>query len=61
MNNFRAFRLHDNNGRIDAAFELMTLAQLTDGEVVIAVEWSGINYKDALAATGKGRILRKPA
>ena len=61
MNNFRSFRIHDNEGRIEAGFESLTLDQLTAGEVVVAVEWSGINYKDALAATGKGRILRKPA
>ena len=61
MNNFRAFRIHDNDGRIQAGFESLTLDRLTGGEVVIAVEWSDINYKDALAATGKGRILRKPA
>lgn len=61
MNDFRAFRIRDHKGRIEAGFELMTLDQLTDGEVVIAVEWSDINYKDALAVTGKGRILRKPA
>ena len=29
--------------------------------MVVAVQWSDINYKDALAATGKGRILRRPA
>ncbi|MCB1750711.1 MAG: acryloyl-CoA reductase [Gammaproteobacteria bacterium] len=61
MKNFRAFRIHDNEGRIEAGFETLSLNQLTDGEVVVAVDWSGINYKDALAATGKGRILRKPA
>jgi len=61
MNNFRSFRIRDNQGRIETGFESLTLDQLTDGEVVVAVEWSGINYKDALAATGKGRILRKPA
>ena len=61
MDQFRAFRIHDRDGQIEAGFESLTLDQLTDGEVVIAVEWSDINYKDALAATGKGRILRKPA
>ena len=32
---------------------------MTEGEVVIETSYSTINYKDALAATGKGRILRK--
>lgn len=34
------------------------LGNLTDGEVIIANEYSGINYKDALALTGRGRILK---
>ncbi|GJL82762.1 MAG: putative quinone oxidoreductase YhfP [marine bacterium B5-7] len=37
----------------------MTIDDLTVGDVVIRVHYSGVNYKDALAATGKGRILRK--
>ena len=56
---FRAFRIHLVDKRIDARFEQVTLDDLTPGEVVIRVQWSDINYKDALAATGAGRILRK--
>ena len=37
----------------------MSLADLSAGEVVIRVSHSDINYKDALAATGAGRILRR--
>jgi len=37
----------------------LNLNDLSDGEVVIKVSHSTINYKDALAATGKGRILRR--
>jgi acrylyl-CoA reductase (NADPH) len=33
-------------------------AVLADGDVLVRVAWSGINYKDALAVTGKGKILR---
>lgn len=28
------------------------------GDVLVRVDWSGINYKDALAVTGKGKIIR---
>ena len=56
---FRAFRIHLVDKRIEARFEDITLEDLTPGEVVIRVQWSDINYKDALAATGAGRILRK--
>ncbi len=56
---FRAFRIHEEKGRVVARFERITLADLAPGEVVVKVRYSSINYKDALAATGAGRILRK--
>ena len=59
MNTFRAYRIHESAGKISARFEDLTLDALTPGEVVIEVEYSDINYKDALAATGAGRILRR--
>ena len=52
---FPAFRIHENGARL----ERLTLDDLSPGEVVIRVHWSGINYKDALAGTGAGRILRR--
>ena len=39
----------------------MTLDDLDPGDVVVRVAYSDVNYKDALAATGKGRILRRPS
>ena len=59
MNKFRAFRIHEREKRIEAHFETMSVEELTPGDVVIRVRYSSINYKDALAATGTGRILRK--
>jgi acrylyl-CoA reductase (NADPH) len=56
---FKAFRIHETDGRIVARFEDLTLDDLAPGEVVVRVLCSDINYKDALAATGAGRILRK--
>ncbi len=56
---FDAFRIHRNDGRIDARYERLTLDDLSEGDVVIRVAWSAINYKDALAATGRGAILRR--
>ena len=58
MNSFRAFRVHADKSGVSAGVEELTLADLTPGEVVVKGEWSSINYKDALAATGAGRILR---
>jgi acrylyl-CoA reductase (NADPH) len=56
---FKAFRIHSENGKIAARFEHISLADLAAGDVVIRVSHSDINYKDALAATGAGRILRR--
>ncbi len=59
MSTFKAFRIHETDGKVAARFEDLTLDALTPGEVVIDVLYSTINYKDALAATGAGRILRR--
>ena len=59
MNRFRGFRIHSEGGKIVARFEELGLDDLAPGEVVIRVTHSGINYKDALAATGAGKILRR--
>ena len=56
---FKAFRIHEENKKIVARFEQLTLDDLAAGDVVIRVTWSDINYKDALAATGAGKILRR--
>ena len=59
MSRFRALRVHAiDKTTTEARFEDLGIDELGPGEVVIRVEWSGINYKDALAVTGKGRILR---
>jgi len=56
---FKAFRIHQENQKIVARFEQLTLDDLCAGDVVVRVTYSGINYKDALAATGAGKILRR--
>lgn len=55
---FTAFRIHDDHAGYRGGLESIGLAQLAPGEVVIRVAWSSVNYKDALAGTGQGRILR---
>ncbi len=56
---FNAYRIHQRGDGVDARFEQLALDDLSPGEVVIRVAYSSINYKDALAATGAGRILRR--
>ena len=59
MDAFRAFRIDEQDDRIVAGFQDLSIDDLTEGNVVIKVSHSTINYKDALAATGAGRILRR--
>lgn len=59
MQDFRAFRIDRRDGDIHTGFETLSLDDLSDGDVVIRVTHSTINYKDALAATGAGKILRR--
>lgn len=59
MSAFKAYRIHNEDGEIQAKFEQITLDDVSDGDVVIRAAYSDINFKDALAATGKGKILRK--
>lgn len=59
MHSFKAFRIHEENKRIVARFEQLKLDDLSPGDVVVRVTHSDINYKDALAATGAGKILRR--
>lgn len=58
MDPFRAFRIDQADGEIKAGFQTLTLDDLSEGNVVVRVSHSTINYKDALAATGAGKILR---
>ena len=58
MDNFRAYRIDEDDGKVVAGFQELSIDDLTEGNVVIKVSHSTINYKDALAATGAGRILR---
>jgi NADPH2:quinone reductase len=59
MNPFRAFRIANDDGRIHGSFVDTTLDDLTPGDVVIRASHSSVNFKDALAATGTGRILKR--
>ena len=55
---FKAFRIQNDGEGYRSGIENITIEDVTEGDVTIRGEWSGINYKDALAATGKGQILK---
>ena len=56
---FRALLIDKSGDAVRAALTSFPAASLDPGEVTIRVRWSSINYKDALAATGAGRIIRR--
>lgn len=56
---FKAFRIRDDNGAHRAGIEEMRVDELSPGEVLIKVAYSSVNYKDALAGSGKSKILRQ--
>ncbi len=56
---FKAFRIHHEESGHRAQIEDVSLEDLSPGEVVIRTAYSSVNYKDALAGTGKGKILRE--
>lgn len=62
---FKGFRIHnDAPGHRDGpghrvGIEELQLEQLSAGDLLLSIEWSSVNYKDALAGTAKGKILRR--
>ena len=58
MNAFKAFRIHNDDAGYRAGIETIDSDVLSAGEVLVKVAYSSVNYKDALAGTGEGRILR---
>jgi NADPH2:quinone reductase len=59
MQTFRAFRIVNQDGKIHGSMVTTTADELSAGEVLIKARYSSVNYKDALAATGAGKILRQ--
>jgi acrylyl-CoA reductase (NADPH) len=57
--NFNAFRIHGDGAGHRSGIERLSLADLAPGEVVIRTAYSSVNFKDALAGTGQGKILRR--
>jgi acrylyl-CoA reductase (NADPH) len=56
---FSAFKVFEENGKISGRVVELSLDDLSEGPVVIRTAFSSVNYKDALAATGAGKIMRR--
>ena len=59
MKKFRAFQITETDHQIIGTLKNISMKDVNEGDVTIRVTHSTINYKDALAATGKGKILRR--
>lgn len=59
MESFRAFRIDRGETGPFGHFVDMTEADLDAGDVLVSVEYSSVNYKDALAASSQGRIVKR--
>ena len=58
MDKFNALRIFSEEGKVAGRVTRMTVDELSPGEVVFRNAFSSVNYKDALAATGAGKIIR---
>ena len=56
---FRAYRIFNEENKTVSRWADLTLNDLDPGEVVIRAAFSSVNYKDALAATGAGKVIRR--
>ena len=56
---FNAFRIHRDDAGYRSGIEEISRDQLAAGEIVIRTAYSSVNFKDALAGTGQGKILRR--
>ena len=58
MSEFRALILTEQDGKIAAGFETRRIEELPQGEVLVRVRWSTLNYKDGMILNGLGRLVR---
>lgn len=55
---FKVLMLDQHDGKTIAEIRQLTVADLPEGEVLVDVAYSSLNYKDGLAVTGKGKVMR---
>ncbi len=59
MESIPAYLIDGNADAVQARFATLDPAQFDPGDVVVRIQYASVNYKDALAATGRGRIIRR--
>ena len=58
MTEFNAIVAREVDRRSQGTLETLTLADLPDRDVLVKIDYSSLNYKDALAVSGRGKICR---
>lgn len=56
---FNAVVVDKVDGQYQTAIQTLDDSRLPEGDVTVAVRYSTLNYKDGLAITGKGPVVRK--
>ncbi|HEY8290978.1 MAG TPA: alcohol dehydrogenase catalytic domain-containing protein, partial [Thermomicrobiales bacterium] len=56
---FKALVLTEADGAVQSEIKELSTGDLPDGDVLVSVDYSSLNYKDGLAVTGKGRVVRR--
>jgi len=59
MTALKAYRIFNEDGKVASRFVDIQTSELDAGDVLVKVAYSGVNFKDALAATGAGKIIRR--
>ncbi len=59
MDPFDVYLIEADGDAVHAGFTTLEREQLDPGDVVVRIRYASVNYKDALAATGKGKIIRR--
>lgn len=59
MTEYQAFKVYQEANKVVGRLESLTQPKIGQGQVLIRTAYSSVNYKDALAATGKGKIIRQ--
>lgn len=57
-NSFTALVVAQDDGQVTASFQTLQREALPAGDVLVAIAYSGLNYKDALAITGRNKVVR---
>ena len=59
MDQYKAYLIEADGDAVRASFAMLDPTRMDPGDVVVRVRYASVNYKDALAATGKGKIIRR--